>query len=55
MYPKKTSKVTKTQKKPVKSKTPAPPPAPPSFKRKRPTHNYTEENAKAALDEYWET
>ena len=56
---KKIPKVTKTprpttpkKKKPVKSKTP---PAPPGFKRKRPTHNYTEESAKAALDEYWET
>ena len=51
---KKIPKVTKTPKKekPVKSKTP---PAPPGFKRKRPTHNYMEENAKAALDEYWET
>ena len=43
---------TPKKKRPVKSKKP---PAPPSVKRKRPTHRYTEEDAKKALDEYWET
>ena len=48
-----------------KPSTPMKPPAPPKNskkspaaappKRKRPTHNYTEEDAKKALDEYYET
>ena len=46
-----TAKPANSKKKPgnSKKKQPVPP------KRKRPTHNYTEEDAKNALDEYYET